>query len=127
MDVLAFVQVVKRFEGSSKNFTLYTEEPSKEEKEKRKVTAEEGASNNINSSSTSANIDAKAKLLKRASKLNWNLNSKSRIKEAAQDLTTLCTKDHLVDVPNDDKITKIEIGRIVIQNCSKTALEVMEL
>eukprot|EP00957_Ditylum_brightwellii_P094069 7162169-Ditylum_brightwellii.AAC.1 len=92
-----------------------------------KAMAEEGASNNINSSSTSENIDAKAKLLKRASKLNWNLDSKSGIKEAAQDLTTLCTKDHLVDVPNDDKITKMEIGRLVVQNRSKTASEVMEL
>jgi len=105
----------------------YTEEPSEEEKEKMKAMAEEGASNNINSSSTSENIDAKAKLLKRASKLNWNLDSKSGIKEAAQDLTTLCTKDHLVDVPNDDKITKMEIGRLVVQNRSKTASEVMEL
>eukprot|EP00957_Ditylum_brightwellii_P176419 13434062-Ditylum_brightwellii.AAC.1 len=72
-----------------------------------KAMTEEGASNNIISFSTSKNIDAKPKLLKRASKLNWNLDSKSRIKEAAQDLTILCTKAHLVNIPNDDKITKM--------------------
>jgi hypothetical protein len=114
----------------------YTEEPSEEAKAEMDRRTEEAAQNaeaGVGSSDPGAATsvsDDKAKLLKEAEGLaeQWNLGSKKGLQSASESICRILTNytGKHVDLPQDEKKAKMEVGKIILENKDKTPSEVME-
>lgn len=120
---------------SSGLFVRYTEEPTEEQKAEMDRLAEEATQNaeagggSLDAGAASAVSDDKAQLVKEAEGLaEWSLASKKGLQAASEAICRILknyTTKH-VDLPQDDKRAKMEVGKIILENKDKTSGEIME-
>lgn len=68
-------------------------------------------------------------LLDLVSELPWDLSNSDGIKKAASSMLDVCESDESrkIDLPNDRKKARMEVGRIIVRNKDKSAKDILAL
>eukprot|EP00559_Dactyliosolen_fragilissimus_P009429 CAMPEP_0184858632 /NCGR_PEP_ID=MMETSP0580-20130426/3718_1 /TAXON_ID=1118495 /ORGANISM="Dactyliosolen fragilissimus" /LENGTH=436 /DNA_ID=CAMNT_0027354885 /DNA_START=251 /DNA_END=1561 /DNA_ORIENTATION=- len=103
----------------------YSREPSEEEKEKIDAIFE--AAKNPTAARASEIQAGKTQLSEEIGNLEWNMDSPKGIKKAASDMLEVIARDATIDLPGDQSKARMGIGKLILTNKSKSALEILEL
>ena len=72
--------------------------------------------------------DTKASLSVKALNIEWDLSSNDGLKKAAADLLGICQNSgNPMDLPNDPKAARMEVGKVIMENKDKSAEQVLQL